>query len=74
MPFLSFSNVDIEFAELEKPIWRPYTIAKVLSTTSWVELINKKEFAKVALDENFETFVMHIAVLEATTIHLSQAI
>ena len=74
MPFLAFSNVDIQFAEKEL-IWRSYTAAEALSTTKWVELIDKKEFAKATLDEESETFVVHIAILEAPlagmAIHLS---
>ena len=34
-----------------------------LLTTKRVELINKKEFAKIALDKNFKTFVVHITFL-----------
>ena len=49
MFFLTFSNVDILFAEMELT-WRSYIAAKVLSTTKWVELIDKKEFAKAAFD------------------------
>ena len=37
---------------------------EALSTTNQIELINKKEFAKAALNENFETFVVHITTLE----------
>lgn len=41
-----------------------------------MELINKKKLAKTALDEDFETFVMHIIALKALivgiTIHISQ--
>lgn len=39
-----------------------------------MELINKKEFAKPMLDENSETFVVHVAALEAPeiAIHPSQ--
>lgn len=70
--FLSFSNADIEFVELEKLTGRSYTITKALLTTSWVELIDKKKLAKAALDENFETFVVHISALEAITIHFSR--
>ncbi len=73
MPFLSLSNVDVEFAELEKLTWRSYTTADALPTTSRVELIDKREFAKVALDENSKTFVVHVTTLEATTIHPSRA-
>lgn len=46
-----------------------------LSTISTVELINKREFAKVALDMNLETFVVHISApaIPENSIHLSQA-
>ena len=45
-----------------------------LSTTKRVELINKKKFAKVALDEKSETFVIHVASLNLTPrIHLDKA-
>ena len=55
-------------------IWRSYNIAKALLTPKQVELINKKEFAKVALDENSETFIVHVASLSSTLldVHLSQ--
>ena len=65
MPFLIFSNVDIQFAE-KKLIWRSYTAAEVLATTKRVELIDKKEFAKAALDEESKTFVVHVSALEAS--------
>ncbi len=73
MPFLSLSNVNVEFAELGKLTWRTYIVAEALPTTSRVELINKREFAKAALDENSETFVVHVSALEATRIHLFSA-
>ncbi len=38
--------------------------AEALLTTSRMELIDKKEFAKVAMDKNSETFVMHMLVLD----------
>lgn len=71
IPFLPLSNIDIGFTELKKLIWRFYTIAKGLSTTSRIELINKKEFARVVLDKNSEIFVMYISTLKAITIYLS---
>ena len=75
MPFLIFSNADIKFTEKELT-WRSYTAIEILSTTNWVKLINKKKFAKAALDEEFETFVVYVAALEALlagmTIHLSR--
>ncbi len=73
MSFLSFSNVDIKFTELGKLIWRSYTTAKVLFTTNWVKFIDKKEFAKAALNENFEIFIIHILALETIMIHLFRA-
>ena len=63
MLFLTLSNADVQFVEKEL-IWRSYTTAKALQTTKRVELIDKKEFAKVALDENSETFVVHVASLD----------
>ncbi len=59
----------------EKLTWRSYTIAEALPTTSRVELIDKREFVKAALDKNSETFVVHVSALEATenSIYPSQA-
>ena len=75
MPFLTLSNADIQFAAKELT-WRSYTAAEALPTTKRVELIDKKEFAKAALDEESETFVVHVAALEAPlagmAIHPSQ--
>ena len=65
MPFLTLSNADVQFVEKELT-WRSYTTAEALPTTKRVELINKKEFAKAALDENSETFVVHVASLSST--------
>ncbi len=76
MPFLSLSNADVKFAELGKLTWRLYTPTNALPTTSRVELIDKKEFAKATLDENSETFVVHVAAIELLTtmpIHPSRA-
>ncbi len=76
MPFLSFSNANVEFAELGQLTWRSYTAAEVLPTTSRVKLIDKREFAKAALDGNSETFMVYVAALElaiAMPIHPSKA-
>ena len=64
MPFLALSNVDTQF-DTESFTWRSYNAAKALPTTKIIELIDKHKFAKTALDENFETFVMYVAALEA---------
>ncbi len=75
IPFLSLSNADVEFAELGKLTWRSYTAAETLPTTSRVELIDKREFGKAAIDENSETFVVHMLALDITelSIHLLRA-
>lgn len=65
MPILSFSNVDIKFAELEKLIWKFYIVVEALSMTSQIELISKREFAKVVQDTNLETFIIYMSALEA---------
>ena len=62
MPFLTLGNTNIQFAEKEL-IWRSYTTKEALPTTQKVELINKKEFAKAALDENIETCALHLSSL-----------
>ena len=72
MPFLTFSNVNIQFVEKELT-WRSYITAEALLTTKWVELINKKKFAKAALDENSETFLIYVASFNlAPRIHLDK--
>ena len=78
MPFLTLNNADIQFAEKELT-WRSYIAAEALPITKWVELIDKKKFAKATLDEESETFLVHVAALEALlvsakmTIHPAQA-
>ena len=64
MCFLTFCNADIQFAK-KKLIWRSYTVVEALQITKRVEIINKKELAKTALDKESETFMMHVATLEA---------
>ncbi len=76
MLFLSLSNADFQFGAGELT-WRSYTIAEALPIAKRVELIDKYEFAKAALGENSETFVVHFAALEAPKpamlIHSSRA-
>ena len=59
MLFLALSNADVEFTELGKFTWRSYITVRI---TSWIKLIDKKEFAKTALNENSETFMVYVAV------------
>ena len=75
MPFLTLSNANVLFSEQELT-WKSYTVDKALPTTQQVEFIDKNEFAKAALDAESETFVVHVAALEAPLagmpIHSSQ--
>lgn len=64
--FLFFSNADIQL-NTEKLIRRSYIVTKILPTTNKIELIDKRKFAKMALNENFETFVVYLAALKAET-------
>ena len=44
-------------------------------TTQKVEFIDEKKFAKMALDENIETFVIHVALLiSKIIIHLAEKV
>ncbi len=72
MFFLALSNTKFQFGT-KKLIWRSYTTAEALLTTSWVKLIDKKEFGKAVLNKNSETFVVYVATLKAMTIHLLSA-
>ncbi len=65
--FLSLSNADVEFAELRKLTWRLYTVAEALPTTRLVELIDKREFVKAALDGNSSIFMVYVVALELPT-------
>ncbi len=75
MHFLAFSNADFQF-DAKEFTWKTYTIIEVLPTTSWVEFIDKREFAKIALDKNLETFVVYVLALEAieNSIYPSQTV
>lgn len=44
-----------------------------LITTSWVELIDKSEFAKAALDENSKIFMVSVIALTMMPIYPSRA-
>lgn len=64
MSFLTFKNANIQCAK-KKLTSKCYTAAKSLPTTDLVELINKKEVAKAALDENSQIFIMQVVTLKA---------
>ena len=62
MPFLTLGNADMWFAE-RKLVWRTYSAAEALPITQRVKIIDKQEFATVALNKNNETFVVYMAAL-----------
>lgn len=64
MPFLSFSNTNVNF-KAKGLNWRSYTTGESLRITNLVKLIDKREFAKATLDDNSKTYIVHIAALEA---------
>lgn len=70
--FLAPSNINCQFIT-EELTCKSYIIVEILPSTSRVELINKREFAKAALNKSSETFVIYISVLETMTIYLSRA-
>ena len=72
MLFLTLSNADIPFVEREL-VWKTYSAAEALPTTQRVEIIGKKEFVAVALNEEDETFVVHMSALNMmdSSVHLS---
>ena len=59
MPFLTLNNTYIQFAR-KKLTKRSYTTAEALPIIKWVEIIDRKEFTKAALDKNVEAFVVHV--------------
>ena len=74
MFFLTLSNADVQFAEKELT-WKTYTTKETLITTCWVKIIDRKKFAKVALDENIEAFVGHVSSLgPKMSIHLAKEV
>lgn len=65
MFFLKFGIVDIKFAA-RKLTWRSYIVTKILPIAKQVEPINKYILIQVALDKNFEIFVLYIAGLKVS--------
>lgn len=59
MPFLTFSNANLQFAK-KKLIWRCYITAKALPNIKQVQFINKREFDKAAIDKNVKAFLVHM--------------
>ncbi len=62
IPFLTISNVDVDFQARDLQ-WRSYITGNILPTIKWLELIRKKKFAVVVLNPEYEPFVVHVADL-----------
>lgn len=62
MFFLVFSKDKRDLAKREL-FWKAYTIIEALPTTKTIQIISPNKFAKVVLDPEQETFVIHIATL-----------
>lgn len=71
MSFTSFNNANIRFTEIGDLNWRNYIVVKVLSITKRIDLLDKTEFARAALDENAKIFLLHIAALSILSIYPS---
>ena len=63
--FLTVSDADIDFLGRELR-WRTYTTKEALPTTKRIELLEKKKFAAVALDPEYETYVVYVTSLSST--------
>ncbi len=62
MLFLTINNIDIDFQVWDLQ-WRFYITRDVLTTNIQVELIGKKEFATVVLDQEHKVFIVYIAAV-----------
>ncbi len=62
MPFQIMSNTNIDFQARDLR-WRSYITADIFPTTSWVELIEKKEFVAAAFDPEHKAFIVHVVAL-----------
>ena len=62
MFFFTLSGADVDFLGQEL-WWKTYTTEEAFPTTRCIELVDKKEFAAIALDPESETFVIHVTLL-----------
>ena len=65
MFFLTLNSADVDFSGQELR-WKIYTTKKALPTTRRIELVGKERFAAIALDPEYETYVVHVASLSST--------
>ena len=64
MLFLTLSDADVDFLG-RKLRWRTYTTKEALPTTRRVELVGKKKFVAVALDPEYETYVVYVGSISS---------
>ena len=69
MSFLSSSNTKISFINFELTL-KFYITIKALLATYQVEIINRKKFAKILLNENLKMFIIYIASFSLGLIQL----
>lgn len=62
MLFFTLNDAEIDFFERELR-WKTYTTKEVFLTNKYIKLIEKKEFTIVALDPEYETFVVYVVSL-----------
>lgn len=65
MLFLTLSSVNINFLDW-KLWWKTYTTQKTLPNTRYIEQMRKKEFAIIALDLEYEIFIVHVVSFSST--------
>lgn len=70
MFFLTLSNINIDFLNWEL-WWRTYTTQKTLLTTRSIELMGKKQFVTIALNPEYETFVVYISSFSSTLLDIN---
>ena len=66
MLFLNLSGVDVDFLGW-KLYQRIYTTEKAISTTKYIKLVSKKEFAATVLDPEYKTFIVYVMSLSLVT-------
>ena len=67
MSFLTLSSADIDFSGWELR-WRTYITKEALPTIKCIELMGKKEFVAVALDPEYEIYIVYVASLSSTSL------
>lgn len=60
MLFLTFSNIDIQFAKKEL-VWKTYFATEVLLTTKRMKPIDRKNFAKAILNMDVKAFIVYMS-------------